>query len=626
MLGHRKNKPMPHPPQAEAVSPHAVRPDAGRSSGVSRRTLGMALVQNGTITEEQLSEALEVQERRGGFVGQILVDLGHITQDDIVTFLVKECKIPHLNLEGYEVSNELIDFIPREVCIEHKLLPIDMLGKILTVAMVDPLDDAAVGAVEQYCPEYRIKPILCSWQHFCSVSQRLFGERAGSTREVTADSLGLNGMASSAPRKAEPRAEVDQDPEMDAAVDRLVAEAGGAKESEKTAQASAKQGAAPARPVEAVDAPSADPKSAGGNAAGSRTAGPGPEPRGVQDVGTPSRDALAQRTQSLMQGAMRSALAGHEAPSGTAKPPLPLEDYGEAAAVAEAEMRDLIEADRRRRKGEHASVKPFRAGAGSLGGDSAEQDRRVLDGLGSEKPLGVFSFDTFYAGKANALTFKLSEAVAMTPGGEYNPFFLYGNVGLGKTHLINAIGNAICDHFPDRRVGYVSASHFAQRLSEAVQHRALDLFRENYCHWDVLILDDIQFLGGRVEAQEEFFHIFNALHRDRRQIIIASDKAPLKLGLLQERLISRFASGIVAELKAPDMETRLVILRHYMDQREVSIPGDIVSLVAVRVPHDVRMMVGAMQKIIAYEKLIEGDITYELASDILSHLGAVEAA
>ncbi len=250
----------------------------------------------------------------------------------------------------------------------------------------------------------------------------------------------------------------------------------------------------------------------------------------------------------------------------------------------------------------------------------------MRNALESEKPLENLRLDTFFDGTANAFTYKLSEAVASGPGGEYNPFFLYGHVGVGKTHLISGIGNTILASHPNARVGYVSASHFARRLADAAKEGAQDAFRENYCHWDVLILDDIQFMGGRVEAQEEFFHIFNVLHQQGRQIIIASDKAPDRLGLLEKRLVSRFASGIVVELKAPEWETRMEILRHQVAEAQTQVPEELLSLVAMRVPNDVRKMTGSLRKIIAFANLVGQEMSCEMADEILSHLGVEEAA
>ena len=299
--------------------------------------------------------------------------------------------------------------------------------------------------------------------------------------------------------------------------------------------------------------------------------------------------------------------------------------------VNESNRRDLL----RGKRAKHASVAPF-GGANPETPPTAEAleaDSRLLDALDSESPLESLTFANFFPGTMNEFTHKVCQAVAAAPGGEYNPLFLYGHVGIGKTHLVSAIGNAILTGggkkkaaSPPPRVGYVSSSHFSRRLAEAILENAQDAFRENYCHWDVLILDDIQFLGGRVEAQEEFFHIFNALHQQGRQIIIVADKAPDRLGLLEQRLVSRFASGIVAELKSPEWDTRMQILRHRVEQSGVAVPEEILSLIAMRVPGDVRKMTGALRKVAAFAKLIGKSITVEMAQEILSHLGVDEAA
>jgi chromosomal replication initiator protein len=293
----------------------------------------------------------------------------------------------------------------------------------------------------------------------------------------------------------------------------------------------------------------------------------------------------------------------------------------EAAAVSEGNRRDLTS-----RKNRHRSVTPFGRAAASREVGENEEDAQVQDAMESEKPIESFTFDRFYPGNANAFTYKISQAVANAPGVDYNPLFLFGDVGVGKTHLISAMGNAVLNKHPEYRVGYVSASHFARRLVLATEDQALEEFRENYSHWDMLILDDIQFLGGRIEAQEEFFHIFNVLRQQGRQIIIASDKAPDRLGLLEQRLVSRFASGIVAQLKAPEWEVRMEILRSHARESGKKIPEEILSLIAMRVPHDIRKMTGSLGKLVAFANLVGQDMSCELADEILSHLGADEAA
>ncbi|HNT87375.1 MAG TPA: chromosomal replication initiator protein DnaA, partial [Candidatus Hydrogenedentes bacterium] len=294
----------------------------------------------------------------------------------------------------------------------------------------------------------------------------------------------------------------------------------------------------------------------------------------------------------------------------------------EASAVASGNAHELAASGPRK----YLSVTPFGRGGEGPAEEYAEADAQVVEAMESERPVEMFTFETFFPGKANVFTHQVGLAVAEHPGGEYNPFFLYGDVGVGKTHLISAIGNAVLRGNPKARVGYVSASRFSRRLSDAMRTNALDAFRENYCHWDMLILDDIQFLGGRVEAQEEFFHIFNVLRQQHRQIIIASDKAPDRLGLLEQRLVSRFASGIVAQLKAPEWETRMEILRHAAQEAGAPVPEAVLSLISMRVQNDVRKMTGALRKVVAFAKLVGQEMTCELAEEILSHLGVEVAA
>jgi chromosomal replication initiator protein len=305
-----------------------------------------------------------------------------------------------------------------------------------------------------------------------------------------------------------------------------------------------------------------------------------------------------------------------------------LQSVQQAAMLVEhAQTHENQDGSRLTKRAAAASVTPFLGSTTTIDDPQVhEADQEVYNALESDQPSESFTFDNFIAGKTNAFTYKAAQAVAAKPGAEYNPFFIFGSVGLGKTHLISAIGNAIHAAHPAKRVGYVSASHFSRKLSEAAKAGALDAFRENYCCWDVLILDDIQFLGGRVEAQEEFFHIFNTLHRAQRQIIIASDKAPDRLGLLEKRLVSRFASGIVAELKAPEWEARVEILRQQAKLQSRALPDEILHLVAMKAPKDIRKMSGSLRKIIAFSELTGQEISCESANEILSHLVEEQAA
>lgn len=674
--------------------------------------LGELLLEQGHITQAQLDEAMAVQRKDGGFLGQILVGLKYVDQADVTSCLVKQCRIPHLSLLDYGITPEVLALVPKELCLKYGMLAIDKLGRILTVAMVDPLDTEALQAVKDACPELRIKPILCNWQHFETVSRKLFPEDVtadGTQASVTAASFGLS--AAPPPPKPAPPPEAPP-PVAPAAPAAPTASTGSAPLDPSVLAAAMQQALAPlSREIRAL-AESKPADSAPSLADAVReallplTAELRKQPPAPAAADTPHLDSavLADAVRESITGAMQESmaslsarLAAREETSNPESLALAMRDavagsmqemmaemvvqiraslgkqeshagahdiqaavggavqeairsLGEnqsaqqdrLAAIAEATLaavqqgNELTEAavvagnTRRGLEGgarkRHESVSAFGGAAAAAADAVLEADAQVRDALVSEKPLESLTFDSFLPGKANAFTFRLSQAVAAAPGQDYNPFFLFGHVGIGKTHLISATGNAILLKHPGLRVGYVSASHFARRLAEAATENAVDAFRDNYCHWDVLILDDIQFLGGRVEAQEEFFHIFNVLHQQQRQIIIASDKAPDRLGLLEQRLISRFASGIVAELKAPEWEARMEILRHLADQADTPAPDEILSLVAMRVPDDVRKMAGALRKALAYAKLTGQELTMEMATDILSHLGAEQAA
>lgn len=672
----------------------------GTGTAPVHKSLGTLLLEAGLVTQGDIDEALSIQQEKGGFLGQILVQLGRVKPESVASCLVKQCKIPHLSLLDYDIGADVLSLIPEEICIKYHLLPIDKLGRILTVAMVDPLDLEALEAVRKVCPELRIKPILCNWEHFQLVSAKVFHSHqdAPSGREVTAQSLGLM-PESKPPPKPAPQASVpppvheaapaaapappSAPPSHAAPVSPGIsteALAGVLRQSmQETFGAFASQLEAMRPPSPTSSGPSGEELAALiRDSVGSvmqeamaslvvhlratpPTAAASLPEHELERLSSAIRDSVGAAMQEGLS-TLASALPapGAASPESRSAPPFDVrtlsqslrEALEEAQAVQSARLAEIAEAALQSvqqashlvestvvakgtqsdlqggRKARHASVAPFRGVSGAPSPDAAheEEDARVREALESEHPLETLTFDRFFPGKANVFTFRLAQAVSEMPGREYNPFFLYGHVGIGKTHLISAMGNAILARDAGVRVGYVSASHFSRRLNDAAQEKALEAFRDNYCHWDVLILDDIQFMGGRVEAQEEFFHIFNVLHQQGRQIIIASDKAPDRLGLLEKRLVSRFASGIVAELKAPEWETRMEILRHYAKVSSTAVvPEEILSLIAMRVPDDIRKMTGSLRKVIAFAQLVGQEMTCEMADEILSHLG-IEAA
>ncbi len=227
------------------------------------------------------------------------------------------------------------------------------------------------------------------------------------------------------------------------------------------------------------------------------------------------------------------------------------------------------------------------------------------------------TFDHFVTGPCNRLAHAAALAVAEEPGRAYNPFFAYGPVGLGKTHLLQAISHAIRDRHEGMTTLYISCETFINHFMEAVEQGALNQFRYRYRHVGVLIIDDIQFLAERERSQEEFFHTFNTLHQSQRQIILSADCSPQEIPSLEERLVSRFNSGLVALLDRPCLETRMAIVRKKAKLRCIDVPDDVIHLIAGRVETNIRELEGALIKIDALRHSRSGEITLELAREAL---------
>ncbi|HET89601.1 MAG TPA: chromosomal replication initiator protein DnaA [Chloroflexi bacterium] len=229
-----------------------------------------------------------------------------------------------------------------------------------------------------------------------------------------------------------------------------------------------------------------------------------------------------------------------------------------------------------------------------------------------------YLFDNFVVGPGNRLAHAASIAITENPGGAYNPFFIYGGVGLGKTHLLNAIGH-IC-HAQSLRVLYISSERFTNDLIEAIRTHTTEAFREKYRTVDVLLIDDIQFIAGKESTQEEFFHTFNTLHSNGKQIVISSDRAPKSMSTLEERLCSRFEWGLIADIQSPDWETRIAILRSKAEAYGNQIPDEILELVASRIQCNIRELEGALNRVLAMAQLTAQPLTEEVAEKALSTL------
>lgn len=231
-----------------------------------------------------------------------------------------------------------------------------------------------------------------------------------------------------------------------------------------------------------------------------------------------------------------------------------------------------------------------------------------------------YTFETFVVGKANELAKAASLAVTEKPGTVYNPLFLYGGVGLGKTHLLQAIGNRILSLAPKTRVVFATCEKFTNNFIQAVTRGDGEKFKQMYRTVDVLLIDDIQFLAGKEGTQEEFFHTFNALHQNNKQIVITSDRPPKAIPALEQRLVSRFEWGMIADVAQPDLETRIAILRHKASEKQRQLSEDVLQYIATQVQSNVRELEGALNRVLAYHELNNITPSIDTTKDILSSL------
>ena len=231
-----------------------------------------------------------------------------------------------------------------------------------------------------------------------------------------------------------------------------------------------------------------------------------------------------------------------------------------------------------------------------------------------------YTFDTFVIGAGNRFAHAASLAVAEAPAKAYNPFFLYGGVGLGKTHLMHAIGHYILENNPHMKVLYISSEKFTNEFINSIRDNKQESFRNKYRNIDVLLIDDIQFLAGKEGTQEEFFHTFNALHEEHKQIVISSDRPPKEIPTLEERLRSRFEWGLITDIQPPDLETRIAILRKKAKAENLDIPNEAMVYIANMIDTNIRELEGALIRVVAYSSLTNQDITAQLAAEALKDI------
>ena len=246
---------------------------------------------------------------------------------------------------------------------------------------------------------------------------------------------------------------------------------------------------------------------------------------------------------------------------------------------------------------------------------------KLIDIEPIELPLNPkYTFDTFVVGSCNQFAHAAALAVVDMPSKTYNPLYIYGGVGLGKTHLMHAIGHEVHRRFPKKRVAYVTSEQFMNEVIASIQTARMGEFRHKYRTVDVLLIDDVQFLAGKDRTKEEFFHTFNALHEINKQIVISSDRPPKEIPTLEDRLRSRFEWGLIADIQPPDFETRLAILKSKLGSNATLIPEEVLSFIAHKIQKNIRELEGALTRVLAFAAIHHRDIDEEEAAKLLADL------
>jgi chromosomal replication initiator protein len=249
------------------------------------------------------------------------------------------------------------------------------------------------------------------------------------------------------------------------------------------------------------------------------------------------------------------------------------------------------------------------------------RDEKKEIGQDKTNPLEKkYTFNTFVVGPSNQFAHASAMAVAQAPGRAYNPLFIYSGVGLGKTHLVNAIGHFVQNQTPRAKVAYVSSEQFTNELITHISRQKMEEFRQKYRGMDLLIIDDIQFISGKDRTKEEFFHTFNTLYEAQKQIVLTSDRQPKEIPDIEDRLRSRFEAGLIADIQAPDLETRVAILKRKAEVQNIRLPDDVAKYLATMLKNNIRELEGGLMRLGAIASLTNTEITVDLAKNELRHL------
>lgn len=280
---------------------------------------------------------------------------------------------------------------------------------------------------------------------------------------------------------------------------------------------------------------------------------------------------------------------------------------------------EIVEAAARRVCGRQVGIS-FTVGQAAGPGEPEQKARQKRSGLVTTAQAGLnplFAFENFVVGPSNRFAHAAGLAVAESPAKAYNPLFIYGPVGMGKTHLLQAIAHFVLQKNAGAKVLYITSEKFTNQLVSAIQNRTTISFRQMYRNLDVLLVDDIHFIGGRETTQEEFFHTFNVLYDAHKQIILSSDRPPKDIASLEQRLVSRFEWGLMTDIQPPDLETRMAILKKKAERETIAVPDEVTFFIAEKIKTNIRELEGTLIRVVAYASLTGQNVTLSLAQEIL---------
>jgi chromosomal replication initiator protein DnaA len=490
------------------------------------KRIGDLLIEQKIITPAILQQAIEIQKKDYKPLGQILIDLGYITQDELNSILAKQFGSLYINPKTFSLrSEDLKVLLPAELARKYICFPFDLVGEELTVVMHDPFDSDAICELNKFTNKH-IRPIHAKKQSILDVLDKIYGpENKNSQQEIPTLSVTEEELSS----------------------------------------------------VNIVVPPPPTPT--------------------LPDTQKEAEDKLSQlfeSTDSFLETFEEELSKEGE------------EENKEPSTIIEVKEKEEEEPVIKRPWATSVTKKP--AVIPSTEG-IAKPDSKL--------PLPYLTFENFVVAPSNQLAWAAAQNVVSQPGVGFNPLFIYGGVGLGKTHLSNAIGNELIKRYPKAKVCYITVDSFIRELIESVEHGDLKNFQSKYRNLDTLLIDDVQFLSGQERTQEEFFYIFEQLYRSNGQMVITSDRLPRQIDKLEDRLRSRFEGGLMVDVQIPDLETRIAIFRKKIAIRGLEADDDIAKVVASRLSSNIRELEGIANRILAQAQLMQEPISMEMVLNIL---------